>query len=146
MSLSLRRRPQQPSPERVTTERSKDREIPSLGKLSEGFQAPQGQSEAPAVAPAFGSPPLDLSGSSIDASASSGGGVRLSAGQWFAREERKAIDAYVQDRELEVVVILEGTDTSTGSTVQVTLLLACRAYRRNISRVYVRLTNRSCRK
>ncbi|CAM9642852.1 unnamed protein product [Ascophyllum nodosum] len=42
----------------------------------------------------------------------------LSAAQWFAREERKAIDAFLQDRELEVVVILEGTDTATGSTVQ----------------------------
>lgn len=51
--------------------------------------------------------------------------MRLSAGQWFAREERKAIDAYVQDRELEVVVVLEGTDTSTGSTVQVSALSVC---------------------
>lgn len=72
---------------------------PSLGKLSEGLQAPQGESET--AGPPLAGPP------------------RLSAGQWFAREERKAIDAYVQDRELEVVVILEGTDTSTGSTVQV---------------------------
>lgn len=66
----------------------------------------------------IGSPPV-LSGSG-DAPAGNGGGrARLNAGQWFAREERKAIDAYIQDRELEVVVILEGTDTSTGSTVQV---------------------------
>lgn len=43
----------------------------------------------------------------------------LTPSQWFAKEERKAINAYIQDRELEVVVILEGTDTSTGSTVQV---------------------------
>lgn len=46
-------------------------------------------------------------------------GAALTPAQWFAREERKAIDAFLQDRELEVVVILEGTDTSTGSTVQV---------------------------
>lgn len=92
----------------------RSKELPSLGRLSEGFQAPQGDPEAPSSR----SPPLDMSGS-VDASAGASC-MRLSAGQWFAREERKAIDAYVQDRELEVVVILEGTDTSTGSTVQVT--------------------------
>lgn len=92
------------------------KETPSLGKLSEELQAPQGESEASA----FGSPPLNSSGSGhASVGGGLGGGDRLSAGQWFAREERKAIDAYVQDRELEVVVILEGTDTSTGSTVQV---------------------------
>ncbi|CAM9659452.1 unnamed protein product, partial [Ectocarpus fasciculatus] len=92
----------------------RSREAPALGRLSEGRQAPQGDLENNPI----GSPPV-LSGSG-DASGGTGGGrARLSAGQWFAREERKAIDAYIQDRELEVVVILEGTDTSTGSTVQV---------------------------
>ncbi|CAM9267867.1 unnamed protein product [Ectocarpus sp. 8 AP-2014] len=90
----------------------RSKEAPALGRLSEGRQAPQGGLETP-----IGSPPV-LSGSG-DAPAGNGGGrARLNAGQWFAREERKAIDAYIQDRELEVVVILEGTDTSTGSTVQ----------------------------
>ena len=108
------------------------KETPSLGKLSEKLRAPHGESEASAS----GSPPLHSSGSghaSVDGG--HGGRERLSAGQWFAREERKAIDAYVQDRELEVVVILEGTDTSTGSTVQVPPLLA-QTYPQNVQGVF----------
>ncbi|KAG5190243.1 hypothetical protein JKP88DRAFT_175800 [Tribonema minus] len=42
----------------------------------------------------------------------------MDAKLWFAQEERRAIAAFVKDRELEVVVIVEGIDTSTGSTVQ----------------------------
>lgn len=107
--------PQKTSPER-TGNLAVDsmKETPSRGKPSEGFQSPPREAE---------SKQLNSSGSGYASAAGrTGGGVRLSAGQWFAQEERKAIDAYVQDRELEVVVILEGTDTSTGSAVQVTLL------------------------
>lgn len=42
----------------------------------------------------------------------------IDAKLWFAREERKAINVFLKDCELEVVVIVEGIDTSTGSTVQ----------------------------
>ncbi|CAM9709886.1 unnamed protein product [Scytosiphon promiscuus] len=92
-------------------------EAPKMGRLSEDFEAPQSESET-AGGPAVGSACTGLPGNLASGGAAAVGGARLSAGQWFAREERKAIDAYVQDRELEVVVILEGTDTSTGSTVQ----------------------------
>ncbi len=33
---------------------------------------------------------------------------------WFAREEKSAIQAYILDRELEILIILEGIDTTTG--------------------------------
>lgn len=97
----------------------------SLGKVSEGSTLGQGDLEAGRArlhsrAASPGSPPPESSASGQTAGSP---GPTLSAAQWFAREERKAIDAYVQDRELEVVVILEGTDTSTGSTVQVFALL-----------------------
>ena len=111
------------------------KEAPSLGKLSEGLQASQGDLQGLPT----GSPPLDCS-VSVDPSTvcGGGGGARLSAGQWFAREERKAIDAYVQDRELEVVVILEGTDTSTGSTVQVTCVFQFLSACLQVSRLHTR--------
>ncbi len=37
-----------------------------------------------------------------------------SASEWFAKEEKSAIQAYILDRELEILVILEGIDTATG--------------------------------
>lgn len=95
-----------------------------LGPVSEGHEMLLRDMEAGSTRSlASGSPPLGSSGSDPFLFAS-GGAAATSArvrtpAQWFAREERKAIDAYVQDRELEVVVILEGIDTSTGSTVQV---------------------------
>lgn len=111
----------------------------SLGNVAEGCPMPSrsmaaalSRSQTPASRP--GSPDLGPPGSANHAAASAAAttaaaaaaaaagvpqGPRLSSAQWFAQEERKAVEAYIQDRELEVVVILEGTDTSTGSTVQV---------------------------
>lgn len=107
----------------------------SLGNVTEGCPMPSrsmaaalSRSQTPASRP--GSPDLGLPSSANHAAASAAAtaaaaagaapqGPRLSSAQWFAQEERKAVEAYIQDRELEVVVILEGTDTSTGSTVQV---------------------------
>ncbi len=39
---------------------------------------------------------------------------RASANKWFAKEEKAAIQAYILDRELEILIILEGIDTTTG--------------------------------
>ncbi|CAM9642783.1 unnamed protein product [Ascophyllum nodosum] len=92
-----------------------------FGKIPEDFAARASDLEErkhadaplPSVSPESAPPALGRI-SSVGRTSS----ATLSAAQWFAREERKAIDAFLQDRELEVVVILEGTDTATGSTVQ----------------------------
>jgi hypothetical protein len=66
------------------------------------------QGEQPLKAPGFptlASPPSPVS-------------EAMTANTWFAREEKAAIQAYMLDRELEVLVIVEGIDMSTGSTVQ----------------------------
>ncbi len=39
---------------------------------------------------------------------------RISTNEWFAKEEKGAIQAYILDRELEILIILEGIDTTTG--------------------------------
>ena len=109
----------------------------SLGNVTEGCVMPPANTDgrifraqtaaARSNSPGWGSP-SSSNHATAAATASAGGSAaaaaaspapRLSPAQWFAQEERKAVEAYIQDRELEVVVILEGTDTSTGSTVQV---------------------------
>ena len=107
----------------------------SLGNVTEGCPMPS-RSMAAALSrsqttagrpssPGLGSsgsanhPPAAASAAAAAAAAAAPPGPRLTPAQWLAQEERKAVEAYIQDRELEVVVILEGTDTSTGSTVQV---------------------------
>eukprot|EP00904_Undaria_pinnatifida_P013732 jgi/Undpi1/948/HiC_scaffold_10.g04412.m1 len=108
----------------------------SLGNVTEGCVMPPVNTDgrifraqtaaARSNSPGWGSP-SSSNHATAAATASAGGSAaaaaaspapRLSPAQWFAQEERKAVEAYIQDRELEVVVILEGTDTSTGSTVQ----------------------------
>ncbi len=38
----------------------------------------------------------------------------VTANMWFSKEEKSAIQAYILDRELEILIILEGIDTTTG--------------------------------
>ncbi len=40
--------------------------------------------------------------------------MAVASNMWFTKEEKSAIQAYILDRELEILIILEGIDTTTG--------------------------------